>query len=372
MRGLELSPLTVRRIQKFRRIRRGWWSLWILVAAYAISLGSELVIGNRPIVLHFQGETHFPALTRQYFSQKTFGGMIDMETDFRELQRSEKFREQGGWMLMPPHPYSPLESITIQGDPPPARPRPGHPFGTDDRGRDILARVVYGFRISVSFALLVSLGSYAIGITLGAMQGYFGGRADLIGQRITEIWSALPFLYVVILIAAVLEPNFYLLVLILMAFHWISISRYTRAEVLRERQKDYVTAGRAMGAGWRRLLFGHVLGNSLTPALTIFPFNLVGDIFALTALDFLGFGLPAPTPSWGELFSQGRGNITSWWLIAFPFTALFLTLLLTTFIGEALREAWDPRDYRMTAPPPDDRRGEGRLARAMRRLRRAA
>ena len=372
MLRLTLTPLTRRRIQKFRRIRRGWWSLWILLTAYVVSLGSELFIGSRPLVLRWDGETSFPAFTSDYYSDKAFGGPIDVEADFRSLRESERFRAAGGWMLLPPHPFSPLESVRIKGDPPPSRPHRAHPFGTDDRGRDILARVVYGFRISLSFALLVALSSYAVGITLGAMQGYFGGRADLVGQRVTEIWSALPFLYVVILIAAVLEPNFYLLVLILMAFHWISISRYTRAEVLRERQKDYVTAGRAMGAGWRRLLFGHVLGNSLTPALTLFPFQLVGDIFALTALDFLGFGLPAPTPSWGELFSQGRGNITSWWLIAFPFAALFFTLLLTTFVGEALREAWDPRDHRIAAPPPDERRRDGRLARAMRKLRRAA
>jgi microcin C transport system permease protein len=271
---------------------------------------------------------------------------------------------------MPLHPYSPLEGIRVPGDPPPSHPTRAHPFGTDDRGRDILARVVYGFRISLTFAFLVAVGAYTIGILLGAMQGFFGGMVDLFGQRVTEIWAALPFLYVVILISAVLEPSFKMLVLILMAFQWLGIDRYTRAEVLRERQKDYVTAARASGASWARQLFGHVLGNSLTPALTLFPFQLVADIFALTALDFLGFGLAAPTPSWGELFSQGRTDVSSWWLTTFPFAALFLTLLLTTCIGEALREAWDPRDYRLVAPREDRR--EGRLMSALRRKRRAA
>lgn len=371
MRLPQLSPLTRRRLQKFRRIGRGWWSLWILLGVFILSLGAELFIGNRPLMLRWKGETTFPALTKDFYSATLFGGSIDIEADFRALKESETFREQGGFLVMPLHPYSPLESIRVPGDPPPSRPHVGHPFGTDDRGRDILARVAYGFRISVSFALLVSILSYVIGIALGAVQGFFGGRLDLAGQRVTEIWSALPFLYVVILIAAVLEPNFFLLAMILMIFQWIGISRYTRAEVLRERQKDYVTAARASGAGWKRQLFGHVLGNSLTPALTLFPFQLVANIFALTALDFLGFGLPAPTPSWGELFSQARGNISSWWLTAFPFAALFLTLLLTTFVGEGLREAWDPRDHRLASPGIENRRA-GLLSRALRRFRKSA
>ncbi len=366
MRLFQLSPLTQRRITKFKRIRRGWWSLWILAGVYCLSLGTELLIGNRPLLLKWEGTVSFPAVTNDYYSAKRFGGALDIEADFRELAASSAFREAGGVIVMPPHPYSPLESVVVKGDPPPSRPHRAHPFGTDDRGRDILARVAYGFRISVTFAILVAVSAYAVGITLGSLQGYFGGKVDILGQRLVEIWAALPFLYVVILIAAVLEPSFPLLVGILVLFHWISISRYTRAEVLRERQKDYAVAARASGAGWSRVLFGHVLGNSLTPAITLFPFQLVADIFALTALDFLGFGLPAPTPSWGELFKQGRGNITSWWLIAFPFAALFVTLLLTTFVGEALREAWDPREHRHVVPQESK---PSRLRAWLRRLR---
>jgi microcin C transport system permease protein len=197
------------------------------------------------------------------------------------------------------------------------------------------------------------------------MQGYFGGRIDLVLQRLTEVWAALPFLYVVTLIASVLPPTFALLVAILVIFSWIAIAQYTRAEVLKERNKDYVTAARALGASWSRALFTHVLPNALTPAITLFPLALVTDIFALTALDFLGYGLPAPTPSWGELFGQGRTNITSWWLITFPFLALATTLLLLTFVGEAIREAWDPRDTHVR----QDETAEPALVRLWRRFR---
>jgi microcin C transport system permease protein len=346
---MRLSPQLRSRLRRFRHIRRGWISLWILLAAYAVSLASPLFVGNRPIVLRYDGRWSFPALTRTYYSSKTFGSRIDIETDFRELKGKAAFKEHGGFLLMPPHPYSPLETIIVPGDPPPSYPSREHPMGTDDRGRDVLARLVSGFRISVSFALLVTGGSFVLGVTLGAVQGYFGGRLDLVGQRLTEIWVALPFLYVVTLVASVVTPTFPLLVTILVLFGWMGILQYTRGEVLRERNKDYVTAARAMGAGWPRALFGHVLGNSLTSAITLFPISLVSDIFALTALDFLGYGLPAPTPSWGELFSEGRTQITSWWLITFPFLALVTTLLLLTFIGEAVREAWDPREFRPPA-----------------------
>lgn len=363
-----LDPLTQRRIRKFRRIGRGWYALLFLAAAYVASLGAELFIGSRPLILRHDGAWYFPAFNHRYYSGQLFGSSIDIEADFRALQDDPGFRGNGGFMILPMHPYSPIESITIPGDPPPSRPSLRHPMGTDDRGRDVLARVVYGFRISVSFALLVTLGAYTVGVAVGAVQGFWGGRVDLLFQRLTEIWLALPFLYVVTLVASVFTPTFALLVAILVVFGWIHIAQYTRAEVLRERSKDYVTAARAIGAGWPRVLFKHVLGNSITSAITLFPLALVADIFALTALDFLGYGLPAPTPSWGELFQQGRGNIRSWWLITFPFLALVTTLLLLTFIGEAIREAWDPRETHVRTDEP----GESRVRRLLQRLRRAA
>jgi microcin C transport system permease protein len=340
-----LDPLTRKRLARFRRIRRGYGSLLVLTGAYLASLGAELFVGNRPIVVCYGGACHFPALTGRYYPQTLFGGSLDLEADFRALRDDPEFRRAGGWMVLPLHPYSPLESVRVPGDPPPSRPTWRHPLGTDDRGRDVLARIVYGFRVSMTFALVLATASYALGIAIGGVQGYLGGRVDLLGQRLVEVWSALPFLYVVILISSVVTPNLVLLVVILLLFRWIGISRYVRAEFLRERSRDYVTAAQALGASAPRIMLGHILGNALTSVVTLFPFALVFDIFALTALDFLGFGLPPPTPSWGELFSQGRTQIRSYWLIVFPFLALFTTLLLTTFVGEAMREAWDPKEY---------------------------
>lgn len=369
MRWPTLDPVTRKKLRRFRSIKRGWWSLWILVGAYVVSLGAELFVGSRPIAIRWQGEWSFPAFTETYYPRTMFGGTADLPADFRALKASGAFSEGGGFILMPIHPYSPTESVRIKGDPPPSRPTAEHPFGTDDRGRDVLARVVYGFRISLTFAGLVAACSYAMGIALGAAQGFWGGKVDILGQRLTEIWSALPFLYVIILVSSVVRPSFAMLILILMIFQWIGISRYTRAEVLRERNKDYVTAARAMGASNVRILLRHVVGNALTPAVTLFPFALVADIFTLTALDFLGFGLPAPTPSWGELFKQARSNFSAWWLVTFAFIAMLLTLLLTTLVGEALREAWDPRNQSVVLP---SRRREGRFMSALRRKRRAA
>jgi microcin C transport system permease protein len=345
-----LNPLNQRRWRKFRRLRRGYFSLIVIAAAYVASLGSELFIGNRPIALRHHGDWFFPALASRYYPETLFGGTQDVEADFRILKTDSAFAAGGGWMLLPPHPYSPNESVLVPRDPPPSRPSREHPFGTDDRGRDVLARIVYGFRISLSFALLLAVSSYLLGMAIGAIQGYWGGKVDIAGQRLIEIWSALPFLYVVILISSIITPSFWVLILILLLFYWIGISRYVRAEVLRERNLDYVTAARALGAWWPAILVKQVVPNAMTAVVTLFPFALIAGIFSLTALDFLGFGLPAPTPSWGELFAQGRTNISSWWLTVFPFLALFLTLLLTTFVGEAMREAWDPKEFYRREP----------------------
>lgn len=342
---LKLNPLTEKRLRKFKRMRRGYLSLWILSLAFLASLLAELLVGSRPLYVRYQGRSYFPALARHYYPQRLFGGDLEIETDFRALRQSPAFKEAGGVIVMPPHPFSPLESIRIPDEPPPAHPRLRHPLGTDDRGRDILARLVYGFRISLSFALILTVSSFTLGIAIGAAQGYFGGVIDITFQRVIEIWAALPFLYVVIMVSSILTPGFWLLLGILLLFEWIGISRYVRGEVLRERNLDYVTAARALGAGSGRIIFRHIMGNAMTPVVTLFPFWLVASIFALTSLDFLGFGLPAPTPSWGELFQQGRGQLTSWWIIMSPFAALVSTLLLTTFVGEAMREAWDPKEY---------------------------
>ncbi len=244
---------------------------------------------------------------------------------------------------MPPIPYGPTESLLDLPGTPPHPPSWAHLLGTDDRGRDVLVRLLYGFRISMSFALEVTTLSLFFGILVGGLQGYYGGRFDLTIQRLIEIWSTIPTLYLVIIITSIFEPGYHWLILILTLFGWMGITYYIRGEMYREKTKDYVQAAKAIGANDLAIIFRHILPNALVPIITLTPFILVGNIFALTSLDFLGFGLPAPTPSWGELMGQGMGNIYSYWLSLSPIGALFFTLLLITFIGEAVREAFDPK-----------------------------
>jgi microcin C transport system permease protein len=292
---------------------------------------------------------YYPAAT---FGQESFG-----EPEYRALRQTFREQNQGNWVLMPPYPYSATESILDLPGSPPHPPSRQHIFGTDDRGRDIFARLAYGFNVSLTFALMVLAISYAVGIAVGAALGYFGGKLDILGVRAIEIWSSLPFLYTIIIVSSIvvpiyipgrnllLQPSFWLLIIILTAFDWMGITYYVRGEFYREKVKDYVGAAIAMGASDRSIIFKHILPNSLTSAISFAPFVIVGNISALVALDFLGFGLPAPTPSWGELIEQGTENLTKWWLVFFPLAAMFITLLLIVFIGEAVREAFDPKEY---------------------------
>ncbi|MGH9786818.1 MAG: ABC transporter permease subunit [Terriglobia bacterium] len=344
-----------KRLRKFRALQRGYYSFLILTAAYGISFLLPLLINNRALIVQYEGRFYFP-LVRYYpaseFGQESFG-----EPNYRAL--AETFRERGGgnWAILPPYPYSPTESLLDLPGFPPHPPSREHLFGTDDRGRDIFARLAYGFNVSMTFALLVLAFSYAIGIAVGAALGYFGGKLDILGQRLIEIWSSLPFLYTIIIISSivvpiyipgrnlVLQPSFWLLIVILTVFDWMGITYYVRGEFYREKAKDYVGAAIAMGASDAVIMFKHILPNSLTAVVSFAPFLVVANIGALVALDFLGFGLPAPTPSWGELIGQGVENLTKWWLVFFPLGAMFLTLLLIVFIGEAVREAFDPKEF---------------------------
>jgi microcin C transport system permease protein len=258
---------------------------------------------------------------------------------------------------MAPYPYGPNESLLDMSSSPPNAPSRAHPFGTDDRGRDVLVRLAYGFNISLTFAIVVMVIGESIGVAVGALLGYFGGKLDILGQRLIEIWSSLPFLYTIIIISsiivptyapgrtAVFQPSFWLLVAILAVFEWVSITYYIRGEFYREKARDYVGAAIATGVSEPMIIFRHILPNALTPVVSFAPFVIVANISSLVALDFLGFGLPAPTPSWGELISQGTQNLTKWWLVFFPLGALFVTLLLVVFIGEAVREAFDPKEF---------------------------
>jgi microcin C transport system permease protein len=344
-----------KRVRKFRTIKRGYYSFLLMLGAYGLSFLLPLLINSTALLVHYQGSFYFPML--RYYPAATFGQQAVGEPDYRAL--AQTYRQQGGanWVILPLYPFSPTESLLDLPGTPPNPPSWQHIFGTDDRGRDIFARLAYGLNVSLTFALIVLAISYAVGITVGALLGYFGGKLDILGQRVIEVWSSLPFLYTIIIISSivvpiylpgrnlVLQPSFWLLIFILTAFDWMGITYYVRGEFYREKSKDYVGAAIAMGASDRAIIFRHILPNSLTSVVSFAPFMIVGNIGALVALDFLGFGLPAPTPSWGELIGQGMENLTKWWLVFFPLAAMFVTLLLIVFIGEAIREAFDPKEY---------------------------
>lgn len=344
-----------RRFRKFRRIKRGYWSFLFITAAYLISFTLPYLMNSTAFLIRYQGQYYVPAFN--FYPASTFGQQAFGETDYRALKKELEQSSNGDWVLLPPYPYGPNESLLDLPGSPPHPPSREHPFGTDDRGRDVLVRLAYGLNISLTFALLVMFIGDGIGIAVGAMLGYLSGKIDLIGQRFIEIWSSLPFLYTIIIVSSivvpvyipgrmqVLQPSFWLLIGILTAFEWMGITYYIRGEFYREKAKDYVGAAIVTGVSEPAIMFRHILPNSLTPVISFAPFTIVANIAALVALDFLGFGLPAPTPSWGELIGQGMENLTKWWLVFFPLGVLFVTLLLVVFIGEAVREAFDPKEY---------------------------
>lgn len=344
-----------RRWRKFRTFKRGWYSFLILLGAYVMTLGNAFLISNQALIVRWKGRTYFPAAMsllpgkwNRAYQGKDLGQRIIGEAQYRDLKRQFAEEGQGNWVVMPPYPYGPNESLLTDPDlegNPPHRPDRRHWLGTDDRARDVFARLVYGYRISITFALGVSFLSYAFGVAVGACFGFFGGRVDIYGQRLVEIWSALPFLYTVIIVSSIIKPNMWLLMALLALFGWIGISFYIRGEFYREKAKDYVAAAIAQGEASPAIMFGQILPNSLTPIISYLPFEIVGSITALVALDFLGFGVPPPTPSWGELVNQGLGNINKWHLVMSPLGALFSTLLLVVFVGEAVREAFDPKVF---------------------------
>lgn len=344
-----------RRLRKFRRIKRGYWSFVAIVVAYGVSFLLPLLVNNVALVVRYEGRYYFPVF--QFYPAAAFSQDVIGEPDYRALRESFDKSNSGNWVLMPPYPYGPNESLLDLPGFPPHPPSWSHPFGTDDRGRDVLVRLGYGFNISLTFALLVMLIAESIGVVVGALLGYVGRRVDLFGQRFIEVWSSLPFLYTIIIVSSivvpvyvpgrmqVLQPSFLLLVVILAAFEWMGTTYYVRGEFYREKARDYVGAAIVTGVSEPAIMFRHILPNALTPVVSFAPFTIVANISALVALDFLGFGLPAPTPSWGELIGQGMENLTKWWLVFLPLGVLFATLLLVVFIGEAIREAFDPKEY---------------------------
>lgn len=421
------TPIFKKRWRKFTSMKRGYYSFIIIITLYFVSFFSEFLINGRAILVKYQGSVQFTlfSFTRakdfgmkgyglpNYREMKVFYANQEAERQKRiasgtPTEEDVKYQKEWGndWVLLPPYPFGPVESLLdeLPGRPPhpptwmpdswrinywdedwyehpdkvPDKYRTGkwagiadldiykemalngelslkkgivppggfsHLLGTDDRGRDVFARMVYGFRISISFALLVTFICYSIGMSIGAFLGYYGGTFDIVVQRFVEIWSAMPFLYTVMIIAAIMEPSFLLLAFILCLFGWMGMTYYIRGEFYREKSKDYVSAATAIGCTDGTIIFKHILPNSLTPVISSMPFAIVGNIGSLVSLDFLGFGLPAPTPSWGELLGQGLANLTKPWLALSPMLAMFLTLLLVSFIGEAIREAFDPKEY---------------------------
>lgn len=450
MAWFRLDPVTRKRLQRFRQIRRGWWSFLILVAAMLLSLLAPFLAESRALIVSYQGQWYFP--TFQYIEGSRFGqeppagwGVDGMETEYLRLQREweaerrlharavaaagsdaaaraaadARYPHRANWVLMPPIPWDPYQndfwsneivyeiqaaldrgdtaraawlahrdrldelaeaietgrlaalladpaqaptgklpslarsgampSLAGLGQAPPNAPGAAraHWLGTDSQGRDVASRLLYGFRISIFFALFLVLTGQLIGTFVGSLQGYLGGRFDLVSQRLIEILIAIPFLYVVIVLAALFQPSFWMLLGILAIFQWIAITFFMRTEMYREKTREYCLAARSYGASHLRIVFRHLLPNCLTPLVTFTPFAVVGAIFALTGLDYLGYGLPAPTPSWGELIDQALQveNRNKLWLTFAPFTALTVTLVLVVFIGESVREAFDPKRY---------------------------
>ncbi len=327
---------TLNKWRRFKSHKTGYYSIWLILALCFFSFTAEFWANSKPIFLQYQGDIYFPFV--KDYSVKEFGITDTMQVDYRKLKLSEG--DKIVWPLIKWDPYESNKNV----DEYPAPPSGENLMGTDDRGRDVFARLLYGLRYSIAYAIGVWVITFIIGTILGALQGYYGGVWDLIGQRITEILSTVPVLFLLIILISVFEPSLTLLIIISSLFGWISISIYIRSEFLKNRKREYVEAAKAIGLGNTKIIFKHILPNSLGPIITFSPFVIAGGISGLAALDYLGFGLTPPTPSWGELLAQAQKNFTiGWWLALYPFTALFTVLVAFNFIGEAVRDALDPK-----------------------------
>lgn len=358
-----LTPTNRRRLQNFKANRRGYWSFWIFMVLFVLSLFAEFIANDRPIVASYKGEILFPVLVE--YPEEKFGGFL-ATTDYRSSFIADEI-ESNGWMVWPPIRYS---YLTVNSDIPQSAPTApfwlmeadqrcaGYPLGdqdpgcslgnlnwlgTDDQARDVAARIIYGFRVSVLFGLALTIASAFIGVTAGAIQGYFGGWTDLLFQRFIEIWSSMPVLYILLIIAAIMPPGFFVLLGIMLLFSWVGFVGIVRAEFLRARNFEYVNAARALGVGNWTIMFRHLLPNAMVATLTFLPFILSGSIATLTSLDFLGFGMPPGSPSLGEMIAQGKNNLQAPWLGLTAFFTMSIMLSLLIFVGEAVRDAFDPR-----------------------------
>ena len=337
-----VSPSPGRRAwRRFKRNRLGFWSLVVFSLLVVLSLFAEVLSTDKPLVVRYEGTTYFPVLRDH--SEKTFGGDFETPADYLDPFVRRRISSSANWALYAPNAYGPKTLNYYAKSPNPAPPSRDNLFGTDDRGRDLLAQLIYGFRVSALFALALTAIGVVLGVVTGAIQGFFGGKTDLAFQRFIEIWGSMPELYLLIIFSAIFAPSVALLLVLLSLFGWMGLSDYVRAEFLRNRQMDYVRAARALGVGNLQIMWRHILPNSMTPVVTFLPFRMSAAILALTSLDFLGLGVPPGTPSLGELLSQGKANIDAWWISLSTFGVLVVTLMLLTFMGDALRDALDPR-----------------------------
>jgi microcin C transport system permease protein len=326
---------------RFKRNRIGYVSLWCFIVVLVLATFAELVSNDRPLVARYDGQLYFPLFKNH--PETTFGGDFGTPTDWSDPLIAEQFAKPGNWAFFTLNRYGPRTSNPFEAEPSPAAPSRLHWLGTDSLGQDMVARLLYGFRVSIWFAFALTLVGTAIGIAAGALQGYFGGRVDLVLQRLIEIWGAVPELYLLIIFASIFEPSLLLLLVLLSLWGWMGLSDYVRAEFLRNRSLEFVKAARALGLSNGQIIWRHVLPNSMTPVITFLPFRMSGAIVALTSLDFLGLGVPATVPSLGDLLRQGKNNLDAWWIIFPTFVVLVLTMLALTFIGDALRDAFDTR-----------------------------
>ena len=326
---------------RFKANRRGYVSLWIFSALFLLSLCAEVLSNDKPLLVSYHGSFYFPIVKN--YPETVFGGDFESEANYNDAYLIERLNTNGNWVWYAPNRYS-FETINFATEHPhPAPPSAHNLLGTDDRGRDVLARLIYGFRLSVVFAFVLTIVATVLGILAGALQGFVGGRLDLYAQRAIEVWSSMPELYLLIIFSSIFQPSILILVILLSLFGWMGLADYVRAEFLRGRNMDYVRAARALGVSNRAIMLRHLLPNSMVSVITFLPFRVSGAILALTSLDFLGLGVPPTTPSLGELLAQGKDNIEAWWLSMTTFGVLVGTLVLLIFIGEAVREALDAR-----------------------------
>ncbi len=343
---IRFAPQTIKQWKRFRSIKRGYYSLVVMVALLALSVLAELLVNSRALIVRYEGQYYFPTYSA-FLPGRTFGLDYDYETNYRDLKAA--FAQSGGtnWVLLPPVPYNAFETDFRDGAFPPYPPSIAtrHYLGTDVTGRDIVARLLYGFRLAMAFAVILLACNYVVGIAIGCAMGFWGGAFDLFFQRLIEIWSNVPFLYVIMIIASVIVPNFGTLVVAMVVFGWMSMTWYMRTVTYKEKAREYVSAARALGASNVRIVFRHILPNTISIIVTFIPFSIAAGVTALTALDYLGFGLPPPTPSWGELLSQGTANLHAPWIVTSVVAAMTVVLLMVAYIGEAIREAFDPKQF---------------------------